>query len=218
MTNVGETVHTLRRDPMYLQFGEHPMLHYLQKGDMDIVRLRWMLQQYWHPIHYFSAFLASCIVVIEDLHLRSRVSLILFQELGKGDAKAAHERLYFNAAQRIGIADVCDCAALPTTVELIDEYRTAARSQPSAIGALFATELIDLRLVTCLGAAITRIGGGAPSRWQIIHERQERDHVAAASEVLAGIAASDEEAVAEHARRMWSRWVSFLDGLQGDRR
>lgn len=218
MTNVGDTVRALRRDPMYLQFGEHPMLRYLQGGDIDLVRLRWTLQQYWHPIHYFSAFLASCIVVLKDLHLRSRVSLILFQELGKGDVKAAHERLYIDAAQRIGILDICDGAALPATAKLIDEYRTAAHSEQGVIGALFATELIDLRLVTCLGAAIKRVGGGPASKWQLIHERQERDHVAAASEVLAGVATADEEAVAEHARRMWSRWVSFLDGLHGEHR
>lgn len=84
MTNVGDTVRTLRRNPMYLQFGEHPMLRYLEGGDIDLAQLRWVLQQYWHPIHHFSTFLASCIAMSDDLYVRSRVSLILFQELGKG--------------------------------------------------------------------------------------------------------------------------------------
>lgn len=217
MTNVSDTVRALRRDPMYLQFGEHPMLRHLQGEDIDLVWLRWMPQQYWHPSYYCWTFLVSCIEALKDLHLRSRVSLILFQELGKGDTKAAHEQLYIDAAQRIGIWDVCDGAASLATAGLVDEYRTTARSEQGVIGALFATELIDLRRVTCLGAAIKRVGGGA-SKWQIIHVRPERDHVAAASEVLAGVTTADDEGVAEHARRMWSREVSSCDGLHGEHR
>jgi pyrroloquinoline quinone (PQQ) biosynthesis protein C len=220
MTYVNDTVCALRGDPAFVDVCDHSMLRYLEGGDIDLARLRRVLQQYWHPIHHFVAFLASSIAASDDLHVRSRMSVILFQELGKGEEKAAHERLYVDAAERIGVDDVCDGEALPATVALLGEYRAAARSNPSAVGALFATELIDLRLVTCLGTAITRVGGrgGPSSRWQTIHQHQERDHVAAASEALAMVDGASHETVADHARRMWARWAAFLDGLEGEAR
>jgi pyrroloquinoline quinone (PQQ) biosynthesis protein C len=202
----------LREEQMHVRVRGHDLLHRLDVEAFDGRRLGRLIRQYWYPIHHFPTFLASCIVAVDDLALQSRISIILYQELGNGHVKASHEQLYIDAAERAGIADVRRGVPLRETAELISAYRTAAGSLAGAIGALFATEAIDLRLVHALGSALARISGSA-SEWLMVHMREETEHVAVASEILGAAPAADPQLVADGARQIWSGWIRMLDAI-----
>jgi pyrroloquinoline quinone (PQQ) biosynthesis protein C len=193
----------------------HRLLEVLQNRPLTRQSLAVALGQYWHPIHYFTEFLARCLTAVGDLELRSRLSLILFQELGQGDPTRAHESLYLNAAQRAGIPahDIRGSKPLLQTEALVSGFREATATRPRAIAYLYATEIIDLRLVKSLGSAITRASGGAAPDWVKVHEQQEGDHVMTARALVALLPVSEVEEVLEHAGTAWTRWQQFYDGI-----
>jgi hypothetical protein len=193
----------------------HRLLDVLQNQPLTQQSLAVALGQYWHPIHYFTEFLALCLTVIGDLGLRSRVSLILYQELGQGDSKRAHESLYLNAVQRAGISvqDVIGAEPLLQTEALLAGFREAINTRTQAIAYLYATEIIDLRLVKSLGAAITRASGGAVPDWVTMHEQQEGDHVMTARDLVTLLSVSEVDEVLKHAEDAWTRWQGFYDGI-----
>jgi hypothetical protein len=185
----------------------------LQQRPIGLDALGLVLGQYWHPIHHFPQFLAAAVLAVKDLQLQSRISLILFQELGQGDFKEAHEFLFLSAAKRAGISDLDKAIALPATMALVNGYVAAASSRTEAIGYLFATEMIDLRLVRTLGTAIKRASRGATPRWLSAHEKQEVDHVATANDVMSSLSPDELTQVVSSAKVAWNQWHAFCDGI-----
>ncbi|MFZ6182399.1 TenA family transcriptional regulator [Nannocystis pusilla] len=194
---------------------KHRMFAVLRGPRLSRDALKFVVGQYWHPIEYFTEFLALSLANVRELALRSRMSSILYQELGQGDPEQAHQSLYLLAAQRAGISadEVCGAEPLPETRRLLDGFRGAARSPARAVGYLYATEIVDLELVRTLGKALAGASGGQESEWLKIHARQEREHVAVARDAVASLAVGP-HAVDKCAIAAWRRWHGFYDGIE----
>src|ERR1044072_5889849 len=50
--------------------------------------------QWFHPLHYFPVFLSRLISVTPNVAAQTYISRILWEELGGGDPRRAHERIY----------------------------------------------------------------------------------------------------------------------------
>jgi hypothetical protein len=52
-----------------------------------------ILGQWFHPLHYFPTFLSRLISVSPEIETQTFVSRILWEELGEGDPRRAHEKV-----------------------------------------------------------------------------------------------------------------------------
>ncbi|MEU9663108.1 TenA family transcriptional regulator [Streptomyces chartreusis] len=202
--------------PVHKNFRDHPFFAMVDTADFTKEQAGTLLEQWWHPLHYFPTFLARCVAVLPDIASKSAITRILNQEAGGGKASRAHEVIYADSMEKAGFERdrVVGTAPYPETAALVEGYRKASESRESALGFIFATETTDLLMVSSIGKAIERTTGVTDNEWVSIHVEQEPDHVEEANHVLlADFSAEQEHAVLEAADEMWQLWTAFFDRL-----
>lgn len=195
----------------------HPFLRRLKAEKLSKSQVAVIVGQYWYPIHYFTEFLAKVIAVVPELSMRTYVSKILWQELGEGDPARAHETLYVETMVNAGLElnDVRDIPALPASQRLVEGYRQSTLDCSSAIGFLYGTEVIDLAMVSSVGAAVRNTTGIQELPWVDIHLKQEPDHVASVRQTVCGqLTETQRRKVIEEAQTIWGLWSDFYYAIQ----
>jgi pyrroloquinoline quinone (PQQ) biosynthesis protein C len=206
----------LAESPVYQNFRDHPFFAAVDAADLTKVQAAILIEQWWHPLHYFPTFLARCVAVLPDIASKSAITRILNQEAGGGVVSQAHEVIYVDSMQKCGFdrARVTGTMPYQETAALVDGYRTASDGRETALGFIFATETTDLLMVSSIGKAIERTTGITDNQWVSIHVEQEPDHVEEANHaLLADFSAEEERAVLEAADKMWQLWTAFFDRL-----
>jgi pyrroloquinoline quinone (PQQ) biosynthesis protein C len=201
------------------RFVEHAYFKEVYARTLSHDRVEMFLGQWWHPLHYFPTFLARCIAVLPDIESKSAITRILSQEVGSRSPKAAHEVIYLDSMARAGYSRdvVARTGPYPETSALVECYEQCSASRLGAIGAIFATEVTDLLMVSAIGEAVKRESGTERNAWVDIHVQQEPDHVEEANNALfAGFSREEEETVLAAAEDMWRHWTRFFDRLSDE--
>jgi pyrroloquinoline quinone (PQQ) biosynthesis protein C len=206
----------LAESPVYQNFRDHPFFKAVDTAELTKEQAAILIEQWWHPLHYFPTFLAKCVAVLPDIAAKSAISRILNQETGGGVVSHAHEVIYVDSMVKCGFDGdrVSGTQPYPETASLVDGYRTAAEARETALGFIFATETTDLLMVSSIGKAIERTTGSTDNEWVTIHVEQEPDHVEEANHaLLADFSPEQERAVFAAADEMWRLWTRFFDRL-----
>src|SRR3569832_903841 len=97
-----------------------------------------ILGQWFHPLHYFPTFLSRLISVSREIETQTYVSRILWEELGEGDPRRAHERVYIEPISDGGFVKehVAGAAPLNATRRLVEVYEQASTDCLSGLGFL----------------------------------------------------------------------------------
>ena len=74
----------LAESPVYLKFRDHPFFAAVDSADLTREQVAILIEQWWHPLHYFPTFLARCVAVLPDIASKSAITRILNQEAGGG--------------------------------------------------------------------------------------------------------------------------------------
>lgn len=212
-TTIGER---LTESPVYQAFVDHPFFRGVDSADLTVEQAAVLIEQWWHPLHYFPTFLARCVAILPDIASKSAITRILNQEAGGGVVTRAHEVIYVNSMSKCGFEPdrVTGTAPFPETAALVEGYRRSTDERESAIGFIFATETTDLLMVSSIGTAIERATGFTDNAWVRIHIAQEPDHVEEANHaLLADFTREQEQAVFRAADEMWQLWTAFFDRL-----
>jgi len=206
----------LAESPVYQKFREHSFFSTVDTAELTKEQAAILIEQWWHPLHYFPTFLARCVAVLPDIASKSAITRILSQETGGGVTAQAHEVIYVDSMEKCGFGRdrVTGTEPYPETAALVEGYRTASDGRESALGSIFATETTDLLMVSSIGKAIARTTGITDNEWVSIHVQQEPDHVEEANHaLLADFSEAEEDAVIEAANEMWQLWTAFFDRL-----
>jgi pyrroloquinoline quinone (PQQ) biosynthesis protein C len=206
----------LAESPVYQSFREHPFFKAVDSADLTTEQASILIEQWWHPLHYFPTFLARCVAVLPDIASKSAITRILNQEAGGGRVEMAHEVIYVDSMEKCGFDRdrVTGTTPYEETAALVEGYRDATERPESALGFIFATETTDLLMVSSIGKAIERTTGVTDNEWVSIHIEQEPDHVEEANHALmADFSPAQEQAVYDAAERMWRLWTAFFDRL-----
>jgi pyrroloquinoline quinone (PQQ) biosynthesis protein C len=207
----------LEENPLRKKLIHHPFFKDVKNADLTRAQVGVFLGQWWHPLHYFPNFLSRTIDNVPVLEMKTAICKILNQELGEGDPKRAHERLYISTMETAGFdrATVAEAAPFPETRRLVERYREASAERLSALGFVYGTEVADLAMVAGIGNAVRRVSGLKDLPWVDIHIQQEPDHVEQANEALeAGFSDREVEQIVASAEEMWQLWIAFFDRLR----
>ncbi|MFC6086782.1 TenA family transcriptional regulator [Sphaerisporangium aureirubrum] len=206
----------LAGSPVHRKFQDHPFFAAVDTADLTKEQAAILIEQWWHPLHYFPTFLARCVAVLPDIASKSAITRILNQEAGGGVVSQAHEVIYVDSMDKCGFDRdrVTGTEPYAETAALVEGYRNATDGRESALGFIFATETTDLLMVSSIGKAIERTTGITDNEWVKIHVEQEPDHVEEANHaLLANFSAEQEDAVLRAANEMWALWTAFFDRL-----
>lgn len=206
----------LAASPVYQKFRDHPFFAAVDTADLTKEQATKLIEQWWHPLHYFPTFLARCVAVLPDIAAKSAIARILDQEAGGGQVTMAHEVIYVDSMDKCGFdrERVTGAKPYPETAALVEGYRKASEKHEDALGFIFATENTDLLMVSSIGKAIERTTGITDNHWVAIHVEQEPDHVEEANHALmTNFSAEQEDAVIAAADEMWRLWSAFFDRL-----
>ncbi|MFI1919697.1 TenA family transcriptional regulator [Nocardia sp. NPDC020380] len=209
----------LDASPIYRAFREHPFFAGVDDADLSKEQAAILIEQWWHPLHYFPTFLARCVAVLPDIAAKSAITRILNQEAGGGAVEKAHEVIYTESMRACGFdaGRVTGTAPYPETAALVEGYRRASEAPESALGFIFATENTDLLMVSSIGKAIVHTTGVTDNAWVSIHVQQEPDHVEEANHaLLTGMTPAQEDTVLQAADEMWQLWIGFFDRLAAE--
>jgi hypothetical protein len=209
----------LKKNPLREQLIHHDFFRRVKTETMTAADVSIFLGQWWHPLHYFTTFLARSIAVLPDVALKCAVSKILNEEAGEGSPRRAHEAIYVDTMTKAGFARAKVDAAAPfaETRELVAGYEEASRSALPALGFIFATEVADLAMVSGIGTAVRRATGAERLEWVDIHIEQEPGHVEdAGSTLMPDYSAEEEATIVQNAERMWRLWIAFFDRLENE--
>ncbi|GGF29432.1 hypothetical protein GCM10011611_39350 [Aliidongia dinghuensis] len=206
----------LGQNPLRQSVLRHPFFDHVANEPLNRTQVAVFLGQYWYPISYFPEFLARAVAVLPTTELKTQISKILYQELGEGEIERAHENLYRDTMVDAGFAEA-DVIAAPMTEatrRLMDGYRRSSARFQSALGFVYGTEIIDMRIVSGLGAAVTAASGKEQLPWVDIHVEQEPEHVRKARHaVRLDFSADDMAEIVANAEEMWRLWDGFFTGL-----
>jgi hypothetical protein len=175
------------------------------------------LGQYWHPIHYFAPFLAKVIAATPYVEIQTAVSKIVWQELGEGNPKMAHEFIYIDTMTRAGFTKETVCGTSPNlaTEALMVGYRESTSDYLRGLGFLYGTEIIDLTIVQGLGETVRRTTGMQQLPWVDIHVTQEPDHVDSANNSIErSFTAAERKVIVDSAALHWKLWNDFFSTLR----
>jgi pyrroloquinoline quinone (PQQ) biosynthesis protein C len=206
----------LAASPVYQSFRDHPFFAAVDTAKLTKEQASILIEQWWHPLHYFPTFLARCVSVLPDIAAKSAIARILNQETGGGEVSQAHEVVYVDSMDKCGFDRdrVTETAPYPETAALVDGYRAASDGPETALGFIFATETTDLLMVSSIGKAIEHTTGVTDNEWVSIHVEQEPDHVEEANHaLLSAFDADAERRVIDAADDMWRLWTAFFDRL-----
>ena len=138
------------------------------------------------PLHYFPVFLSRLISVAPEIALQTFISRILWQELGEGDPMRAHEKIYIETILDgdFGEQQVAEAPPFEATRRLVAGYEAASQHYLSGLGFLYGTEVVDLPMVSTIGALMRRCTGKQDLPWVNVHVQQEPDHVESSNGTL----------------------------------
>ena len=176
-----------------------------------------ILGQWFHPLHYFPTFLSRLISVSPEIETQTYVSRILWEELGEGDPRRAHEKVYLETISDGGFAkeQVAGAPPLNATRRLVDGYEQASTNRLSGLGFLYGTEVVDLPMVATIGELMRRCTGKKDLPWVNIHISQEPGHVASANATLKpGFTGEEQREIVNHAEQMWTLWIDFFKDIR----
>ncbi len=176
-----------------------------------------ILGQWFHPLHYFPVFLSRLISVTPNVEAQTYISRILWEELGEGDPRRAHERIYVETMVEGGFVkeQFTEAPPLDATRKLIAGYEKASSEYLSGLGFLYGTEVVDLPMVATIGALMKRSTGLRTLPWVDIHVAQEPGHVASSSQTLDQSLDEDEQhLVVTSAEEMWTLWINFFKSIR----
>lgn len=176
-----------------------------------------ILGQWFHPLHYFPVFLSRLISVVPDIDTQTFISRILWQELGEGDPRLAHEKIYIETILDGEFEQERVAAAPPfeATRELVAGYERASREVLPGLGFLYGTEVVDLPMVSTIGELMRRCTGKRNLPWVNIHVKQEPEHVESSIQTLNPSFTEDEHRqIRESAQEMWTLWINFFKSIR----
>ena len=176
-----------------------------------------ILGQWFHPLHYFPVFLSRLISVTPKVEAQTYISRILWEELGEGEPRRAHERIYVETMVDGGFVkeQFTQAPPLDATRKLIAGYEKASSEYLSGLGFLYGTEIVDLQMVATIGALMKRCTGLQTLPWVDIHVAQEPGHVASSSQTLDQSSDQDEQyRVVTSAEEMWTLWINFFKSIR----
>ena len=176
-----------------------------------------VLGQWYHPLHYFPVFLSRLIAVSPRIEIQTHVSRILWQELGSGDSKNAHELIYISTMTDAGFErdQIAGAAPFENTERLVAGYEQASEGFLTGLGFLYSTEVADLAMVSSIGKLVRQTTGTRALPWLDIHIAQEPDHVESSSQTLRpSFAAEERRQIIESGERMWSLWIDFFKSIK----
>ncbi|HEY0532506.1 MAG TPA: iron-containing redox enzyme family protein [Actinoplanes sp.] len=209
----------LAASPVYQNFRDHPFFAAVNTAELSKDQATVLIEQWWHPLHYFPTFLARCVATLPDIASKSAITRILNQEAGGGEVSLAHEVIYGDSMEKCGFdrGRVTGTEPYPETAALVEGYRRASENRESALGFIFATETTDLLMVSSIGKVIERTTGITDNEWVSIHVEQEPDHVEEANHaLLADFSDAEQDLVIRAADEMWGLWTTFFDRLAAE--
>lgn len=186
-------------------------------GKLSGERVAIILGQWFHPLHYFPVFLSRLISVAPDIKTQAEIARILWQELGEGDYRRAHEEIYIDTMVDAGFAaeQVAKAPPFEQTEKLVAGYRQAAASFLSGLGFMYATEVADLAMVSTIGQVVRECTGQRDLPWIDIHVNQEPEHVQSSTQtLLPPFTAEEQQQVVASAEEMWTLWIHFFQGIR----
>jgi pyrroloquinoline quinone (PQQ) biosynthesis protein C len=211
-----DTSQTLRanekKNELATCLNELKLNHTLTKEQMVVV-----LGQWFHPLHYFPTFLSRLISVTPQIRTQTFVSRILWEELGKGDPQAAHEKIYIETITDGGLpaSDIAEAPPLPATERLLAGYEKASSGPLSGLGFLYGTEVMDLQMVATIGELMRRCTGKQDLAWVNVHVDQEPGHIESSeSSIRPVLTAEEQKEVVRSAEEMWELWTDFFKALK----
>lgn len=219
MSVVNSVSDRLLDSPVYQNFVRHPFFSAVDSAQVTKDQAAVLLEQWWHPLHYFPTFLARCVAVLPDIATKSSITRILNQETGDGMINRAHEVIYTRSMAKAGFDRdrITGTAPYEETAALVAGYEAATEHADTALGFIFATETTDLLMVSSIGKAVTAATGVSENAWVRIHVAQEPDHVDQATHALLADPESDQAAtVLAAADQMWRLWTAFFDRLAAE--
>jgi hypothetical protein len=178
-----------------------------------------ILGQWFHPLHYFPTFLSRLISVSPEIETQTFVSRILWEELGEGDPRRAHEKVYIETILDGGFAkeQVAGAPPFDATRRLVEGYEQASKNCLSGLGFLYGTEVVDLPMVATIGELMRRCTGKRNLPWVNVHVSQEPGHVDSANETLKPAFTGEEQReVVEQAEQMWTLWIDFFRNIRSE--
>jgi pyrroloquinoline quinone (PQQ) biosynthesis protein C len=176
-----------------------------------------ILGQWFHPLHYFPTFLSRLISVSPNIETQTFISRILWEELGEGDPRAAHENVYIETILDGDFSreQVAAAPPLDATRRLVEGYERASSSCLPGLGFLYGTEVVDLPMVATIGELMRRCTGKRDLRWVNVHVAQEPGHVVSAEETLKpSFDEQEQQQILENAERMWTLWIDFFKSIR----
>lgn len=186
-------------------------------GTLERRQLLTILGQWFHPLHYFPTFLARLIAVTPDLSSQTLISRILWQELGEGDHRKAHENVYLDTIADGDFVRESVASAPPSeaTRNLILGYEIASETYLSGLGFLYGTETVDLPMVSTVGELMAKCTGNDDLAWVNIHVKQEPDHVESSNEALRpAFTVSEQREIIREAEQLWTLWIGFFESVE----
>jgi heme oxygenase-like protein len=178
-----------------------------------------ILGQWFHPLHYFPTFLSRLISVSLDIETQAYVSRILWEELGEGDPRRAHEKVYIETISDGGFVKehVAGAPPLNATRKLVEGYEQASKNWLSGLGFLYGTEVVDLPMVATIGELMRRCTGKKDLPWVNIHVSQEPGHVDSANQTLKpAFNLEEQREIVKQAEQMWTLWIDFFKDIRNE--
>lgn len=209
-------------DALQTNQARHQLIGYLKElkddcGALTPAQAVVILGQWYHPLHYFPVFLSRLISVSPTVEAQTHVSRILWEELGEGDPRRAHEKVYVETMRGGGFVEeqLTQAPPLPATRRLLDGYERASGGYLSGLGFLYGTEVVDLPMVSTIGALMKRCTGLRSLEWVNIHVAQEPGHVESSNRALDASFDEDERRrVVASAEEMWTLWTDFFKSIR----
>lgn len=218
MENLKNVQSELKKDSGRAKLVNHDVLKYLKEGELTKEQVAVLIGQWYYPLANFPFFLSSCIAHIKETSIQTFLSDILHEELGCGDPAQSHLKLYETTMADAGFSmnQIVDVGAFPTTVDLINGYKTAAKKQNDAIGFVYATEVADLAMVSSIGYSVAKISGKTLKElpWADIHIKQEPNHVNNVNNSTdMPLSKEDSTEILESAQNAWRLWALFFEEI-----
>jgi pyrroloquinoline quinone (PQQ) biosynthesis protein C len=176
-----------------------------------------ILGQWFHPLHYFPSFLSRLISVAPNIEMKTYISKILWQELGEGYPKNAHEEIYIETMQDAGFdrLSVANAAPFDSTRKLVKAYEESSSNYLNGLGFLYGTEVVDLLMVSTIGNIVRQHVGQRELTWVDIHVKQEPDHIESSNQTLRpAFAQEEQQIILENAEQMWIHWIQFFETIR----
>lgn len=208
----------LKKDPVRQQLVSHSFLNKMRNEPFNDFQATEILSQWYHPLHHFPVFLSELISILPSLEMQTFISKILWQELGEGDPKMAHEDIYIQSMEDLGFEKehFVDCSPNFVTRKLVEGYKESIKKgYLHSLGFVFGTEVADLAMVSAIGSCIKKLKNVKKVEWIDIHVLQEPDHVDSVDNTLAmNYSGEEKEKIFDGAIEMWKLWINFFSQLE----